>query len=175
MSSGTYGRFSGVPEHEVNLAVGLLLSDMLEQAGATVIMTRESADVDITNIERAQLFNEYKVDLGVRLHCNGSDDPEQHGAFMLVPKAEDYPFYDECVRAAELILASYGRVTGMDISRGITYRGDQTGFNWCERPVVNIEMGHMTNEHDDLLLTDADFQQLMAQGIYEGILDCFAD
>lgn len=96
VSSGTYGRFTGVKEHEVNMAVGLLLRDLLEKAGATVIMTRESADVDISNAERAELFNEHEVDLGLRLHCNGSDDPEVHGAFMLVP-AEN-PYKEDCIR-----------------------------------------------------------------------------
>ena len=171
VSSGTYGRFTGVKEHEVNMAVGLLLRDLLEKAGATVIMTRESADVDISNAERAELFNEHEVDLGLRLHCNGSDDPEVHGAFMLVP-AEN-PYKEDCIRAAEAILTAYGEATGISIRKGLTYRSDQTGFNWCQRPVTNIEMGHMTNEEEDHKLTDGDFQVKMAQGIFNGIMNYF--
>jgi len=57
VTSGTAGVSSGVDEHIVNLNVGLKLRDMLEEAGADVIMTRESADVDISNAERAVLFN----------------------------------------------------------------------------------------------------------------------
>lgn len=171
VSSGTYGRFTGVAEHEVNLAVGLLLRDMLVDAGATVIMTRETADVDISNAERAQLFNKHEVDLGIRLHCNGSDDASIHGAFMLVPTENQYK--EDCVRAAELILAAYGEATDISIRKGLTYRSDQTGFNWCDRPVVNIEMGHMTNESDDRKLTDSEFQPRMAKGIFNGIMYYF--
>jgi len=171
VSSGTYGRFTGVKEHEVNMAVGLLLRDLLEEAGATEVMTRENADVDISNVERAELFNRHEVDLGLRLHCNGSDDPEVHGAFMLVPT--ENPYKEDCIRAAEAILAAYGEATGISIRKGLTYRSDQTGFNWCQRPVTNIEMGHMTNEEEDHKLTDGDFQVKMAQGIFDGIMNYF--
>lgn len=173
VSSGTSGTISGVREHEVNLAVGLLLSDLLEAEGATVIMTRETADVDISNAERAQIFNAYQVDLGLRIHCNGSEDESVQGAFMLVPT--ENPFHEDCIRAAETILSAYGAVTGINIDRGLTFRSDQTGFNWCERPVVNIEMGHMTNPEEDRKLTEPDFQVKMAEGLYQGILAFFTE
>ncbi len=175
VSSGTYGRFTGVREYEVTLQVGLKLKDMLEDLGAKVVMTRTKNDVDLSNVERAKIFNKADVDLGIRLHCNGSNDPSVHGAFMLVPKSKDYPYYDECVRAAKKILAAYGEETGISVKKGITYRDDQTGFNWCERPAVNIEMGHMTNKEEDYKLTDKAFQKKMAEGIKNGILAYFED
>lgn len=171
VSSGTYGRFTGTPEHEVVLNVGLYLQEMLKSAGATVIMTRETADVNISNIQRAQLFNENKVALGVRLHCNGSNDPKVDGAFMLIPKS--HPYKSDCELAAKLVLDSYGKVTGIGVKKGITVRSDQTGFNWCERAIINIEMGHMTNEAEDHKLSDKTFQKSMAQGVFEGILRYF--
>lgn len=173
VSSGTYGRFTGVREYEVALKVGLQLRDMLENLGAEVVMTRTKNDVDISNAERAKIFNKAKVDLGVRLHCNGSDNPDVDGAFMLVPKQKDYPYYEECVRAAKKILSAYGEATGISTKKGITYRDDQTGFNWCERPAVNIEMGHMTNKEEDEKLVDSAFQKKMAEGIKNGILAYF--
>ena len=136
-------------------------------------MTRETADVDISNAERAQIFNAYQVDLGLRIHCNGSEDESVQGAFMLVPT--ENPFQEDCIRAAETILSAYGAVTGINIDRGLTFRSDQTGFNWCERPVVNIEMGHMTNPEEDRKLTEPDFQVKMAEGLYQGILAFFTE
>lgn len=173
VSSGTRGVKSRVYEYEVNLAVGLLLRDMLEEAGATVVITHTEADVNISNIERAKFFNDNMVNLGVRLHCNGSADKSVRGAFMLVPKSKRYPYYDDCVLAAKAILKAYGEATGIGVKKGITYRSDQTGFNWCERPVTNIEMGHMTNPNEDLLLTDKAFQEKMARGIFNGIVAYF--
>ncbi|MGI6315875.1 MAG: N-acetylmuramoyl-L-alanine amidase family protein [Christensenellales bacterium] len=168
-SSGTYGRFTKVHEYEVDLQVGLKLRDMLEEAGATVIMTRETNEVRISNAERAELFNTYKVDIGLRIHCNGVDDPTVRGAFMLVPANEKYPYYQECIDAAELILESYVEATGFKNLKGIIYRNDMTGFNWCERPTCMIEMGHMTNKEDDLSMADDAFQYKMARGLFNGI------
>ena len=147
---------------------------MLRDAGAEVVMVRTTADVNISNAERAMLFNQYKVDLGVRLHCNGSDDTSVYGAYMLVPGQKDYPYYAQSVRAAECIINAYCAQTGFAMAKkGVSGRTDQTGFNWCERPVCNIEMGYMTNQHDDELLTDANMQKRMAQGIFNGIMDYF--
>ncbi len=171
VTSGTDGVSTGVEEHEVNLAVALKLRKLLEGAGAEVVMTRESADVDISNAERAQLFNDHEVNLGLRLHCNGSENSSDTGAFMLVP--EDNPYKEKCDKAAEIILDYYTSETGIK-SKGVTERGDQTGFNWCERPIVNIEMGHLSNAAEDEKLTDSDFQSDMARGLYEGIMAYFS-
>lgn len=166
VSSGTEGVVTHVPEYQVNLDVGLLLRDILEDMGARVVMTRTANDVDISNIERAQLFNREKTDLAIRLHCDGKDDASVHGAFMLVPTKN--PFLDDCIAAAEIILLEYCKETGAK-SLGITHRSDQTGFNWCERLIVNIEMGCMSNEHEDRNLTSPDYQKKMARGIANGI------
>lgn len=175
VASGTMGVSSHVREYVVNLDVGLLLRDMLVAAGATVIMTHDIADVNISNSERAILFNEAEVDLAIRLHCNGSDDRKVHGAFMLIPKEYRTTHYEENLAAARCIIDAYCAETGIAMLKkeGITYRGDQTGFNWCTRPIVCIEMGHMTNAEEDCKLTDPDFQVKMAQGILNGIIAYF--
>lgn len=170
VSSGTQGRWTKVPEYKVNLQVALLLKALLEERGATVVMTRETHNVNISNAERAQFFNEQNTDYALRLHCNGSDDPDIHGAFMLVPTKN--PYLEDCNRAAALLIEEYCKATDAK-NLGITKRSDQTGFNWCERMIVNIEMGHMTNKKEDYLLTDSDYQKKMAQGLLNGILRYF--
>lgn len=170
VSSGTSGINTGTKEYQVNLDVALLLRDMLLSEGAEVFMTRSTNDVNMSNIARAEFFNEHEVDLGLRLHCNGSTNTEKRGAFMLVPKDQAYPYYAQNVKAAKAILECYGDATGIPVSQGVTYRDDQTGFNWCKRPVTNIEMGHLTNAEDEKLLIDPEFQKKMAQGIFNGIV-----
>ncbi len=175
VAGGCRGVKSGVYEYEVNLDVSLLLRDMLEEAGATVIMTHEVLDVNISNVQRAQMFNEANVDLGIRIHCNKSDNSKTAGAFMLVPTENRTKFYEENVRAAQVILKAYCAETGLSMryKDGITYRNDQTGFNWCTRPIINIEMGHLSNPSEDALLSDPAFQVKMARGLFNGILQYF--
>ena len=66
-------------------------------------------------------------------------------------------------------------MTGLSMrkNKGISYSSTQTGFNWCTRPIVCIEMGHMSNATEDLLLTNDAFQDKMALGVFEGILAYF--
>lgn len=170
VTSGTQGVWTKTPEYEINLRVGLILKELLEQQGATVIMTRETNDVDISNVERAQLFNKKRTDYALRLHCNGSEDSSIHGAFMLVPSKN--PYLEDCSRAAELLIREYCNETGAK-NLGVVKRSDQTGFNWCERMIVNIEMGHMSNEAEDYNLSKPDYQAKMAQGLLNGILAYF--
>ena len=174
-ASGTRGIVTGVYEYEINLRVAKKLQALLENAGATVYMTRTENDVDLSNRERAAFFNDSGVDLAIRLECNGTDDTTVRGAFMLVPTRERTAFYNENVRAATAILENYCQVTGLTARKhnGVTYSSTQTGFNWCTRPIVCIEMGHLSNETEDLLLTNAAFQDKMAFGIFEGILTYF--
>lgn len=167
VTSGTQGKWSKVPEHEVNLKVALLVRDLLEEQGATVVMTRQTADVDISNVERAQFFNDQKTDFALRLHCNGSENSSDHGAFVIVPTEGEHK--KQCDAAAKKLIDAYCAETGAK-NMGLRAMGNQTGFNWCNRMVINIEMGYMTNKEEDALLTDSDYQVKMAQGICNGIL-----
>jgi N-acetylmuramoyl-L-alanine amidase len=169
-SAGTTGRWTHVPEYEVNLHVALKLKVLLEAEGARVVMTRETNDVDLSNIQRALIFNQAKTDLAIRLHCNGSRSKSVNGAFMLIPKKS--PHSAECLKAAKAVLAEYAAATGAK-KLGVIKRSDQTGFNWCERIIINIEMGHMTNNKEDQRLTSGAYQDRMTRGICNGILRYF--
>ena len=169
VSSGTQGVSTRTPEHEVNLKVALLLQDYLEDAGATVIMSRTSADVNISNVQRAQKMNEAKCDLVLRIHCNGSTNASVTGAFMLVPSGKSTTaIAAESKAAAATILKSFLAQTGAK-DLGITPRDDLSGFNWSTVPVCLIEMGHQTNVQEDKKLASSDYQQKCARGLYEGI------
>ncbi len=174
-AAGTQGIASLVYEYQVNLDVALKLQALLEANGATVVLTRTANDVNLSNRERAEIFNAHEVDLAIRLHCNGTDDTSIRGAFMLVPTRERTNSFSENVRAAQSVIDAYCAATGLGLRMrgGISYRDDQTGFNWCTRPIICIEMGHLSNETEDLLLTNAAFQDKMAFGIYMGILGYF--
>jgi N-acetylmuramoyl-L-alanine amidase len=174
VSSGTQGRFTGVAEYEVNLQVGLKLKQILTDLGATVVMTRESHDVDISNSERATMMNDAGAALVVRLHCNGSDNSDKHGAVVLIPSNDcTAAINDASKEAGRCIIKAFVEATGAK-DLGLQPRSDQTGFNWSTVPVCNVEMGYMTNEQEDKLLVKDDYQDLCAHGIANGIVDYFS-
>ncbi len=171
-SAGTRGIMTGVYEYEVALNVALKLKALLEESGATVAITRTTNNVNLSNRDRGEFFGNREVDFAISLHCNGADDPGIRGAFVLVPTRERTQSYNENVRAAQTILERYCAETGLETRKrsGIVYREDQALFNWCNRPIICLEMGHLSNETEDLLLTNGAFQDKMAVGVYRGIV-----
>lgn len=168
VSSGTQGVKTRVPEYQVVLDVSLQLRDALEALGAEVYMTRETNDVDISNIERAQMMNELRVDLVLRIHCDGSENREVNGIGLFIRKTGTNA--DECLKAAEALLPAMVEATGAK-KRSITQNDTYTGLNWSEVPSILVEMGYMSNPEEDVLLNDPEYQAKLVEGMVEGIAD----
>ena len=171
VTSGASGSYSGVDEHVVNLQVGLKLRDYLESQGIRVIMVRETADVNISNSERAAIANDNGAALFVRLHCDSSDSSSAEGFSTLVPGYNEWtgPIVEQSRVAGEYVHAAALAATGA-ADAGVIERTDLSGFNWCEVPTVLCEMGFMSNEHEDLLLSTDEYQQKLAVGIGNGVI-----
>ena len=170
VSSGTAGVSTGVAEYIVNLEVSLMLRESLEELGATVYMTRETNDVDISNQERAIMMNDYGCDLVLRIHCNGSTNSGANGIGLYVRASGEGA--EESARAAEAILPAMVAATGAN-SDGIFKRDTYTGLNWSTVPSILVEMGYMSNANEDKKLNDPEYQQLLVEGIVQGIRDYF--
>ena len=174
-TTGTTGKFSGLNEYELNLQVSLLLRDELEDRGYEVVMTREDHDTAISNKERAELAAAEGADILVRIHANGSEDTSVNGALAMVP-SQSNPYvgymYEECYELGEDILKAYCESTGI-ADDGVQYYDNMSGINWSTIPVTILEMGFMSNQNDDLLMADENFQPVMAEGIANGIDDYF--
>lgn len=172
--SGTAGSYQ--TEAEFNLKVALLLKDMLEDNGATVIMTRDGAAAELSNIGRAELGNDNNCDLAVRIHADGSTNTQTHGISMLVPGKNEYITDLEMIATSKLIgttvLTEVLEITGA-ANRGVIERTDLTGFNWSEIPSILIECGFMSNPDDDLKLSKPEYQKLLAQGILNGLISYY--
>jgi N-acetylmuramoyl-L-alanine amidase len=178
VSSGTQGRFTRVPEYIVVLKVGLKLKNKLEELGATVIMTRETHDVDISNSERAIMMNKANVDCWLRIHADGNDDPKIYGMSMLVPakgcmNTADPSVQKKSTAIGQVLLDCVAKEAGAK-NLGLKPRSDQTGFNWSSVPVCNIEMGYMTNETEDRLLITGAYQDKIVAGLVKGFVQYYS-
>lgn len=186
VTSGTYGRFTGVKEYELTLTVALALRNELMKCGYTVVMVREVHDVEVSNIQRAQIANKYAPSkengyisaVNIRIHANGSDVSSANGALMCCP-TQNNPYkigelFSECKSLAEYVIDDYCNETGINKRKNsILYGDDMTGTNWCEIPTTILEMGFMTNEGDDRLMQAAEFGHNAAVGIANGIYKYF--
>lgn len=170
VSSGTWGVKSKKAEYEVNLDVSFMLKDALEAMGCEVYMTRESHDVNISNQERAIMMNELGVDLVLRIHCNGSENSKSNGIGLFVNKTGDIA--EASNAAAEALLPAMVEATGARAD-GIFKRDTYTGLNWSTVPCILVEMGYMSNPEEDMKLVDPAYQQLMVNGMVNGICTYF--
>lgn len=181
VSSGTSGRKTKVPEYVTNLEISLKLRDALVAEGATVVMTRETHDVRISNKERAELMNKAGCDLVLRIHCNGNNKESVHGTNLYIRGKCAYNkkevadpaalLHAEEEAANKLIVAMCAR-TGAKNS-GVHKRDSYTMNNWSTVPIILVECGYMTNHAEDEKLNDPAYQDKLCAGMVDGILDYF--
>lgn len=170
---GAVGNYTGTMEREINLKVSLILRDLLEEAGYTVIMTRTNHDVVLSNIDRVNLANENNADMMIRIHSDSYKDPKIHGASVLVPGDVGYAIdiVDISRKYGEIILDTLINEVGM-ANRGVITREDQTGFNWSKVPIMTVEMGFLSNPDEDKLLSSSEYQNKLANALFKGIIKC---
>lgn len=171
VSGGTYGKWSGLKEFQLNLTVSLQLRDELERRGYRVVMTRVTNDVDISNIERTMIANKLHAAALLHIHANGSTDESKHGAMTLC-MTENSPFnpqlYPQSRALAASVLDHLCAETGAKQNE-IWETNTMVGINWSEVPVTLVEMGYMTNRQEDLNMASAAYQAKIVKGIADGV------
>ena len=171
VTGGTQGTLTGLAEYELNLRVALALRDALVQKGYTVVMVRETNEVEISNAERAQLANKVGAHVFVRIHANGDPDASMKGA-MTVCQTSENPYnaeiYEQCRRLSEVLLEAFCQGTDLP-QRSVWETDTMTGTNWASVPTTILEMGFMTNAEDEAAMAAEGFAIKAAEAIAGGI------
>ncbi|WP_051204564.1 N-acetylmuramoyl-L-alanine amidase [Butyrivibrio sp. VCD2006] len=176
VTAGTAGKTTGLSESQLNLTIGLMLKAELESRGYNVLMTRESQDVSLSNVDRAQIANSAGAEAFIRIHANGSDNTSVNGA-LTICQTPSNPYngglHDQSRRLSDCVLDAYCASTGFK-KQYVWETDTMTGINWANVPSTIIEMGYMSNPTDDTNMASPDYQRLMTVGIANGIDNYFA-
>jgi len=168
---------SGYAESAYNLSVALKLKQLLSEAGAKVVLTRNDDDgVGPCIDERAKIGNDAGSDAAISIHADGGP-PGGRGYHVIYPTeinglTDD--IYAASRRLAVLVRNAYGKVTGLPRSTyvgdaGLDKRSDLGGLRLSDVPKVFIETGNMRNHTDANKLESKRFRGRIAKGIFAGL------
>lgn len=171
---------NGVLEKDITLAVGKRLAAFLKQAGAEVLLTRDTgADLSepgATGLSpgmnedlkrRAALANEYQADLLVSIHVNSYPGNGPHGARTFVPPGS--PASKKAGQAIQSALSAQLKNTDR-----VTQEIDCCLTRLATMPAVLVELGFITNTVEGRLLPDPDYQDKLGWAIHAGIVSYFS-
>lgn len=172
---GTKGVTTGIPEYEFALNLGIKLRTELESRGYHVVMTRETSNLSLSCVQRAEIMNNAGASACIRIHADGSESSTAQGAMgICITPSNPYiaTMYEQSRRLSDCVLNHFVAVTGSN-SRGIWETDTMSGNNWSKIPVTLLECGFMTNPQEDQKLADAGYQEQMVQGIADGLDEYF--
>jgi len=172
---------NGVTEASINLVITKKVQTLLEQSGCTVVLTRsdengiydlgsntirEKKVSDIKN--RVKIGNESSADAFVSIHLNK------------IPQSQYYgwqAFFKSNNEASEELAKSLQEELNASIQKenkreALKITGKYI-IEHVEIPIAIIECGFLSNPEEANLLTQDEYQNKIAWGIYNGIMDFF--
>lgn len=158
---------SGVREKDVVLPVAKKLHDLLLEAGAQPIMTRDR-DVFVSLLERSQIANRNNADLFVSIHANASGNYTARGTETYSYIYSNSP---EGAKLAKSVQANLVRQLGLP-DRGIRTDNFSVLRN-TKAPSILAELAFISNPSEEKILADPAYQQRSAEALMQGIVDYY--
>ena len=172
---------SGTTEAETNLKIALKLQNLLEQSGSYVILTRsdENAiyDLDTKTLKqkkisdihnRVKIGNESSADIFVSIHLNKIPQ-QQYDGWQTFYNANS----SEGQKLATLIQNNLNDAIQKENNRVAKSIENIYIVKHVEIPTTIVECGFLSNPEEEKLLLDDEYQNKLAWGIYNGIIDYF--
>lgn len=167
----------GLQEKDVTLQISLYLRDYLQEAGATVYMTRDR-DVDLASEgtrgfsrrktedlkARAAIVRERRPDVFVSVHLNAIPQPQWYG-----PQTFFTPNHSDNAAIAWFIQEEL-RQNVVDTHRQAKRIRNIYVLDQSQVPTALVEVGFLSNRAEAANLGKPTYQQQLAAAIYRGLL-----
>ena len=172
---------SGTLEAPLNLQITLKIQKLLESSGATVILTRSDdnsiCEIDAETIrekkisdvhQRVKIGNNSSADVFVSIHLNKISE-SQYSGWQTFYKNSD----DNSKKLATSIQNSLNSTIQNNYDRIPHTISNVYIMKNVEIPITIVECGFLSNKEDEARLKTDEYQQELAWGIYNGIMDYF--
>lgn len=172
---------NGTTEEKTNLSITLKLQKLLEESGATVILTRsdENAiyDLDKNTLKekkvsdiknRVKIGNESSADILISIHLNKGDS-ESYSGWQTFYKKND----EKGKRLATSIQKELKETIKVENHREANEISNIYLVDNVQIPVTIVECGFLSNPQEEQKLLTDEYQNQLAWGIYNGILKYF--
>ena len=172
---------NGTTEAETNLKIALKLQNLLEQGGSTVILTRsdENAiyDLDSKTLKqkkisdihnRVKIGNESQADIFVSIHLNKIPQPQYDGWQTFYREGDE-----EGEKLAKQIQENLSKTIDKENNRIAKTIDNIYIIKHVEIPTTIVECGFLSNPEEEKKLLDDEYQNKLAWGIYNGIINYF--
>lgn len=174
---------TGTTEAATNLKIALKLQNLLEQSGTTVILTRsdENAiyDIDAKTLKqkkisdihnRVKIGNESSADLFVSIHLNKIPQQQYDGWQTFYKQGSE-----EGKKLAVSIQNNLNEAIQKENNRVAKIIDNIYIIKHVEIPITIVECGFLSNPTEEKKLLEDEYQNRLAWGIYNGIIDYFYD
>lgn len=171
MSYGATSATTQKREYEWTLALSQKIKNELEARGYEVFLTRDTADVDISNAERAKLANESGADIYISIQADAAENTAASGIYAQIPTKTNAfvsHMYEDCKSLAAAIQKALIAETGAK-DRGLSEQDTVAAINWSQIPVTVLQLGFMSNKDEDKKLWSEDYQSKLVKAICDGI------
>lgn len=171
----------GTTEAEINLKIALKLQNLLESSGSTVILTRsdENSIYDLNSKtlrqkkvsdikKRVEIGNETSSDIFVSIHLNKIPQAQYWGWQCFYKKNDE-----ASIELAKQIQTNLNDAIQKDNKRVAMKLDTVYLMKNVEIPISIVECGFLSNPEEEKQLLDDIYQDRLAWGIYNGIIDYF--
>ena len=172
---------TGTTEAETNLKISLKVQNLLEQSGCTVILTRsdENAiyDVDSNTLKqkkisdirnRVRIGNESSADIFVSIHLYKIPQQQYYGWQCFYKEGNE-----QSNKLAKSIQENLNKSMQKENNRVAMKIDNIYIIKHVEIPTSIVECGFLSNPEEEKQLLDDNYQNRLAWGIYNGIIDYF--
>lgn len=172
---------NGTTEAETNLKITLKVQNLLEQSGCTVILTRsdENAiyDIDSKTLKqkkisdihnRVKIGNENEADIFVSIHLNKIPQSQYDGWQTFYKEGNE-----KGQKLAVLIQKNLNESIQKENHRVAKTIDNVYIIKHVEIPTTIVECGFLSNPEEEKNLLEDEYQDRLAWGIYNGIIDYF--